>query len=258
MLHREGNAGEKFRKKRLILRVKRTMSVSNVLLVEDDQLTQSLLKSYLEKESFKVSVASNGQEMSKLLERRDFALLILDLGLPDEDGLVLIRQVRMVSDIPIVVITSRSQQDVRNLALELGADDYLTKPFDPMELVLRIQNIIKRTQGNVPAEKLSIDWLPIGKGWTLDLNSHVLKNDDGNSANLTGAEFDILVALARSPNKVLSRNQLLDATARFGNEPNDRTVDVLIGRLRRKLDNGDKGSSSIQTVTGYGYMLATS
>ena len=234
------------------------MSGTKVLLVEDDQLTQSLLKSYLEKESFHVSIASNGAEMAKQLQRQDFALLLLDLGLPDEDGLVLIRQTRMVSDIPIVVITSRTQQTDRNSALKMGADDYLTKPFDPMELVLRVQNIIKRSQNAGTAEHNSSDRLAIGNGWSLDLNGRVLKGDHSNTINLTRAEFDILVALARSPNNVLTRNQLLDATAHFGNEPNDRTVDVLVGRLRRKLDNGDTGNSPIQTVTGVGYMLGVS
>jgi len=231
------------------------MSGGKVLLVEDDQLTQSLLKSYLEKESFQVSIASNGEEMARQLERQDFALLMLDLGLPDEDGLVLIRQTRMVSDIPIVVITSRTQQADRNSALKMGADDYLIKPFDPMELVLRVQNIIKRTQNAGPSNNSSSERLAVGNGWSLDLNSHALKSDTKNTINLTRAEFDILAALARSANKVLTRNQLLDATAHFGNEPNDRTVDVLVGRLRRKLDDGDKGNNPIQTVTGLGYML---
>lgn len=121
------------------------MSVSQILLVEDDELTQILLKSYLEKESFEISVARNASEMSQLLKQQKFTLIILDLGLPDEDGLVLIRQIRMTSDIPIVVITSRNDQSDRNAALEIGADDYLAKPFDPVELVLRLQNILRRT-----------------------------------------------------------------------------------------------------------------
>ena len=234
------------------------MSADRVLLVEDDQLTQSLLKSYLEKENFQVSVAPSGQEMSRLLERQDFALIMLDLGLPDEDGLVLIRQLRMVSDIPIVVITSRMQRSDRISALEMGADDYLTKPFDPTELVLRVQNIIRRGRIDRPRGEMTEQRLPVGNGWRLRLDSHSLEQNTGAQVPLTRAEYDLLVALARAPNRVLSRGQLLDTTAHFGNEPGERTIDVIIGRLRRKIGNGDNNDCPIKTVPGYGYMLSVS
>ncbi len=234
------------------------MNGKKVLLVEDDQLTQSLLKSYLEKESFVVSTACDAKEMSRFLKAQQFALLLLDLGLPDEDGLVLIRQIRMVSDIPIVVITSRADQTDRISALEMGADDYLTKPFDPMELVLRVQNIIKRADREGRTVKTKNERLPVGKGWILRLDSHCLLDDTGHTVSLTRAEYDILVALARAPNRVLSRDQLLDATAHFGNEPSERTIDVLIGRLRRKLGTAENNESPIKTISGSGYMLSIS
>lgn len=234
------------------------MSKLRVLLAEDDRLTQSLLKSYLEKEGFEICVAGDASEMSLLLKQQDFALLMLDLGLPDEDGLVLIRQIRMVSNLPIVVITSRANQADRNSALELGADDYLTKPFDPTELVLRLQNIIKRATSNGQAGTTSSKRLPVGMGWNLNLESHSLEDEAGQTISLTGAEFAILAALARVPNRVLTRGQLLDATAHFGNEPSERTVDVLIGRLRRKVAIGNSERVFIKTVSGFGYMLSVS
>jgi len=230
------------------------MGMIRVLLVEDDKLTQSLLKSYLEKESYEVRVAGDGKEMLQHLDRSDFSLLMLDLGLPDEDGLVLIRQIRSVSQIPIVVITSRTNQTDRIAALQMGADDYLTKPFDPIELLLRMQNIIRRSHGAEPGNSP----LSIGNGSMLVLDSRSVTDRNGNTVPLTRAEYDILVALARAPNRVLSRSQLLDATAHFGNAPGDRTIDVLIGRLRRKLSNQDGKDGQIVTVPGSGYMLSFS
>lgn len=237
------------------VRVNFFMNVIRVLLVEDDQLTQTLLKSYLEAEKFKVSAAHNGNEMSRMLRHQPFDLIILDLGLPDEDGLVLIRQTRMVSDIPIVVVTSRDDQADRNSALELGADDYLVKPFDPVELVLRLQNILRRTGRDCRPQEIQDNKLPVGQGWSVCPDSHSLENDLGENIPLTRAEFDILVALARAPNRVLSRGQLLDATAHFGNDPGERTIDVLVGRLRRKLGVRENDKSTIRTVPGAGYML---
>ena len=228
------------------------MSKLDVLLVEDDQMTQSLLKPYLEKENFRVSIASNAREMSAFLIRNNVAALILDLGLPDEDGLVLIRQIRLVSDMPIIVITSRTDRSARYAALEMGADDYISKPFDPVELAMRLQNIIRRS-GRGDSHALRQDNIfPVSIAWSIDLDSRSLKSNTGELVDLTRAEFDILAALARSPNRVLSRSQLLDSTAHFGNDPSERTIDVLIGRIRRKLD-----SSVIKTVPGYGYMLET-
>lgn len=236
------------------------MNVSKVLLVEDDELTQILLKSYLEKEFFEMTVARDAARMSQLLKQHQFALIILDLGLPDEDGLVLIRQIRMASDVPILVITSRHDQADRNSALELGADDYMIKPFDPVELVLRLKNILRRTLGRtaLPSQSPPASLLQIGRGWSLCLESYSLKGNGGTDQQLTRAEFNILAALARSPGKVLTRAQLLDATAHFGNDPYERTVDVLIGRVRRKLKSADSNLNAIKTVPGIGYMLTIS
>jgi len=232
------------------------MTEIHVLLAEDDLLTQSLLGSYLEKELFIVKAVDNGGEMLKLLGKQNFQLLLLDLGLPDEDGLVLMRQIRMVSKIPIIVITSRTGHPDRISALEMGADDYLTKPFDPLELVLRIKNVLRRTREVAPEESLPYEQIPIGNGWRLVPQTRSVEDTNGKSISLTRAEYDVLIALARASNRVLTRDQLLDATSHFGNEPNERTIDVLIGRLRRKLDDGENSDDSIKTVTGYGYMLS--
>lgn len=234
---------------------------SHLLIVEDDELVQALLAAYLQNDGFKVSLASTGKEMFGVLNGEAVDLILLDLGLPDEDGLTLARQIRARSSVPIVVITSRQGRDDRITALELGADDFLTKPFDPQELLLRIHNLIDRS-GTAGAEQGGRgdrdrpDVLNF-EGWKMDITAHTLTAPDGDPVSLTRAEFNLLAAMAKVPNRVLSRDHLLDAVSRHDESPSDRMIDVLVSRLRKKIEKDPKNPQLIVTVLGSGYKFTT-
>jgi len=224
-----------------------------VLIVEDDEMVQALLAVYLEGEGFAVTSTATGAEMLAVLDREPVNLILLDLMLPDEDGLTLARQVRARSTVPIIVLTARRGRDDRLAALDIGADDYLTKPFDPRELILRIRNILGRAAGAEP-EPAVLSFA----GWALDLDGRTLSAPDGRDVRLTPGEFNLLAALARAPNRVLSRDFLLDAVARDEDAPADRMIDVYVSRLRRKIEDTPKKPGLIVTIPGHGYKLAAS
>ena len=187
-----------------------------VLIVEDDELVQGLLTAYLGEKGYQVTSVGTGGEMAGVLQRRSVDIVILDLGLPDEDGLVLMRQVRSRSSTPVVVITARTSRDDRLAALEIGADDYMVKPFDPQELVLRIENLLARSKGR---EIAATDSRFAFSGFELDLAGHELSGPGGERVDLTPSEFTLLTAFVRAPNRVLSRDFLLDAISRGGDAP---------------------------------------
>lgn len=231
----------------------------HLLIVEDDELVQSLLAAYLKAEGFKVSYAGTGKEMLATLNSEKIDLILLDLGLPDEDGLTLTRQTRARSNIPIIVITARQGREDRLMALELGADDYLTKPFDPEELVLRVHNVLGRSKGDGqadggPAEKELIEF----DGWKINIAGRTVNQPDGEEIPLTNAEFNLFSALVKAPNRVLSRDFLLDAVSRDDDAPSDRLIDVLVSRVRKKIESDPKKPTLIITVPGFGYKFTGS
>ncbi|MDA1091204.1 MAG: response regulator transcription factor [Proteobacteria bacterium] len=231
----------------------------HLLIVEDDELVQSLLAAYMQNEGFKVSIASTGKEMLACIDSETIDLVLLDLGLPDEDGLVLARQVRARSSLPIIVVTARKDQKNRLAALKIGADDYLTKPFDPEELSLRVRNILGRADdGDTSTEEALRERTEIFKfqGWVLDAGGHILTGPDGDKVSLTRAEFNLLCALAKAPNRVLSRDYLLDAVSQDADAPTDRLIDVLISRVRKKIEPNPKKPEIITTVVGCGYKFS--
>ena len=226
----------------------------HLLIVEDDELVQALLAAYLKAEGFKVSYAGTGKEMLAILNTEAIDLILLDLGLPDEDGLTLTRQVRARSSLPIVVITARKGREDRLAALELGADDYLTKPFDPEELVLRVQNLLGRSRGDGAGEVAARNNSAIEfDGWKIDLGGRTITHPSGSDIMLTNAEFNLFAALAKAPNRVLSRDFLLDAVSRDDEASSDRLIDVLISRVRKKIEAEPKKPKLIVTVPGCGY-----
>jgi len=229
----------------------------HLLIVEDDELVQSLLAAYLQSADFKVSLAGSGKEMLACLDSESIDLILLDLGLPDEDGLVLARQVRARTSTPIVVLTARKEQKDRLTALEIGADDYLTKPFDPEELVLRVRNMLGRADGT-GGEGPTVPNQGIYRfdDWTLDIGGHSLTNSGGEKVALTRAEFNLLAALARAPNRVLGRDFLLDAVSQDADAPTDRLIDVLVSRVRKKIERDSKKPRIITTVVGCGYKFS--
>jgi DNA-binding response OmpR family regulator len=228
----------------------RKMTPAHLLVVEDDEFIQTLLSAYLGKEGFRVSRASSGHEMLTLLTQEAIDLILLDLNLPDEDGLTLARQVRARSQVPIVILTSRTERDVRLTALEIGADDYMIKPFDPEELTLRLRNLLnRRNNGSVGAGKPRWRDLISFEGFTLDMPGHALHDPKGKAIALSPAEFNLLAALAQAPGRVLSRSHLLDAVSRDGDGASERLIDVLVSRVRKKTGRADL----IATASGLGY-----
>ncbi len=228
---------------------------AHLLIVEDDEFVRQLVAAYLEKDGYRLSVAGSAKVMHEVLDHTPVDLIILDLGLPDEDGLTLIRQLRTRSHIPIIVLTARIARDDKITALEIGADDYVTKPVDPQELTLRVANLLRRSGPARSDDTAAHDILNFG-AWSLDISANALRASDGLDVELTRAEFDILTALARAPNRVLSRDFLLDAISRDGDAPSDRVIDVMISRLRKKLRDNSRQPILIQTVMGRGYRLS--
>jgi len=218
-------------------------------------MLQGLLAAYLENAGFKASMVASGKEMLACVDTESIDMVLLDLGLPDEDGLVLARQLRARSSLPIIVLTARKEQKDRLVALEIGADDYLTKPFDPAELLLRVRNMLGRSDsggGEAPPRAEVVRF----EGWSLDIGGHSLTDPQGGKVTLTRAEFNLLSALARAPNRVLSRAFLLDAVSQDADAPTDRLIDVLVSRVRKKIEKNPKKPRIITTVVGSGYKFS--
>lgn len=223
---------------------------ASILVVEDDDIVRTLLAASLQSAGYVVRMARSGAQMTDELRGTDVDLILLDLGLPDEDGIVLLRQLRARVDVPVVILTSREDGAARRTALELGADDYIGKETHPEEIMLRIRNILRRhlNEGRPAAGDRDGELIEFS-GWQLDIAGRVLRNPSGGDVCLTTAEFDVLHVLARAPNRVLSRDQLLDALMRFDDAPMERMVDSYVSRIRRKMDD----PRFIATVTGVGY-----
>ncbi|HYD30942.1 MAG TPA: response regulator transcription factor [Azospirillaceae bacterium] len=228
----------------------------HLLVVEDEEIVLKLLAAYLEKENFRITRASTGREMMAVLDHKVVHAILLDLNLPDEDGLALARIVRARSTVPIVVLTARTSRDDRLAALRIGVDDYLQKPVDPEELSLRLQNLLTRmsaSRGLEPTGRLRgmIEF----SGWRFDTSGRTLLSPDDRDVPLTPAEFNLLSALALAPGRVLSRSFLLDAVARTESSPSERLIDVLVSRLRQKIEPDRTNPRIILTVPGHGYKL---
>ncbi|MBF0145865.1 MAG: response regulator transcription factor [Magnetococcales bacterium] len=234
---------------------------SNILVVEDDVALLELMAAYLEESGYRVIKARNARELHQIMGRQPVDLVLLDLELPDEDGLVVGRQIAARSETPFMIVSARSGREDRIAGLELGAVDYVTKPFDPRELVLRIRNILDRhgksPQTRTRANVQGTEEIKRLGPWCLNLGHRSLIHDHGHDAHLTRAEFDLLAALVLSRGRVKSRDSLIDAVSQ-GNEPSsDRAIDVLVSRIRKKIEHDPKNPTLILTVPGYGYRLAT-
>lgn len=228
----------------------------HILVVDDDREIRSLVAQLLRKHGFRVTDAADGREMMQVLEDGRFDLVVLDLMLPGEDGLTLCRRVRGTSSLPIIMLTAMGEETDRIVGLEMGADDYLPKPFNPRELLARIRAVLRRTGGEPPEPQEENGGLRVFEGWSLDLAKRELRAPDGTLVPLTAGEYDLLAAIVERPGRVLSRDQLLDLTRGRDAAPFDRSVDVQISRLRRKLEPDPKEPQIIKTVRGGGYVLA--
>ncbi|MGL6411948.1 response regulator [Aeromonas veronii] len=229
---------------------------THILVVDDHSEIRDLLKRFLEQHGLRVSCARDGKEMKRLLEEREFDLLVLDLMMPGEDGLTLCRELRVKSNLPIIMLTAMGEETDRIIGLEMGADDYLAKPFNPRELLARIKAVMRRTQADTQpaAETLTRD-LRFDR-WQLDVNRRELVDEDGVGLSLSTAEFDLLKVFLERPQRVLSRDQLLDLARGREAVAFDRAIDTLVSRLRRKLERDPKNPELIKTIWGGGYMFS--
>jgi two-component system, OmpR family, response regulator len=223
-----------------------------ILVVDDDPELRQLLHEYFGGWGYSVLLASDGAQMWEHLAKQSVDLVILDLMLPGEDGLMLCRNLRAKSSLPILMLTASGDEVNRIIGLEMGADDYIHKPFIPRELLARVKNILRRANesGGVAAPAKELHFAT----WILDLNAHHLVDAAGVVVSLSSGEFRLLKVLADNPNRVLSRDQLLEVFSNREAAPFDRTIDVMISRLRRRL-NDDGEEPLIKTVRNEGYML---
>ena len=226
----------------------------HILLVEDDVEISKLLTRYLRGNDCRVSAACDGREMDRVLETSRIDLIVLDLMLPGEDGLALCRRLRAKSNIPIIMLTAKSAEVDRIIGIEMGADDYLAKPFNPRELLARIRAVLRRVTAAAmpappPARALTFH------GWRIDCALRELRNPEDARVAITGAEYDLLLALCERPGRVLSRDQLLDITQGRAAGTFERSVDILVSRLRRKIEPDPNHPEIIKTIRSGGYMF---
>ena len=221
----------------------------HILLIEDDARLAEMVAEYLGEAGFRVAVAAAGRVGLERLTREPYDALVLDLMLPDMDGLEVCRQLRAKSDIPVLMLTARGEAMDRIVGLEIGADDYLPKPFEPRELLARLRAILRRRQPGGPANVLRFGRLEV------DCDARVVRVD-GAERSLTGHQFTLLVALAQKAGRVLSRNALMDLVKGEALEAFDRSIDVHISRIRAAIEDDPKRPRRILTVRGAGYVFA--
>lgn len=227
----------------------------HILAVDDDQPTRQLIFDYLNENELRVTTAASGKEMAAILAEHAVDLILLDLRLPGEDGMQIARKLRDESNIPIIILTGRLDEADRVMGLELGADDYLTKPFSPRELLARIRTVLRRVKSGTP---------PVGRqdahrayrfgGWELNLRTRRLTSPQGKRVELTNGEFSLLTAFLASPQRILTREQLLELS-RMYDDVYDRSIDVQILRLRRKIELNPSEPEFIKTERGAGYIF---
>jgi DNA-binding response OmpR family regulator len=232
-----------------------TSSPVHVLAVDDDSSVRQMIADYLGDNDMRVTALADGRGIAEALARDAIDLIVLDLKLPGEDGMQIARTLRADSNIPIIMLTGRKEEADRVMALELGADDYLTKPFSPRELLARIRALLRRSRDHETiADGLAKIRAYRFAGWELNVRLRKLTSPEGEKVAITNSEFNLLVAFLAAPKRVLSREQLLDLSRLHNDEVYDRAIDVQVGRLRRKIGRGAAGEL-IQTERGAGYVF---
>jgi two-component system OmpR family response regulator len=227
------------------------------MVVDDDREIRDLLARFLEKHRLRVTAVRDSRDARRAWANGHYQLVVLDLMLPGEPGLDFARWLRSQSDVPIVMLTAMGEETDRIIGLELGADDYVPKPFNPRELLARIRAVLRRAGDNGGGPRHDGSSRPLRfAGWTLEPSRRRLLNPDGVEVALTGGEYDLLLALVERANRVLTRDMLLDLLRGRQAGPFDRAIDVAISRLRRKLEDDGRNAQLIKTVRGGGYVLA--
>ncbi len=228
--------------------------MTKILVVEDDAEIRALIARYLRANDITVVEAGNAREMDANLRDARIDLIVLDIMLPGEDGLSVCRRIRASSDIPIVILTALKDDIERIVGLELGADDYVTKPFNPRELLARIRAVLRR-QGVAGGTVTPLSHDYVFSGWRLDVRTRRLHDPSGTRVTLTGAEFDLLAAFCERPGRVLSRERLIDLTQGREAHPSERSIDILVSRLRQKIERDPRDPEFFQTIRSSGYVF---
>jgi two-component system OmpR family response regulator len=232
-------------------------TMPHVLLVDDDEDILTLLTHFLQNHACRVSVARDGAEMFAVLDSRPADVVVLDVMLPDESGFDLCRRLRTKSSVPVIMLTAVTDHTDRVVGLEIGADDYITKPFNSRELLARIKAVLRRAEAGImsrPNETRPM--LSFGR-WRLDVTRRELRADDNTLIPLSLGEFDLLLAFAEHPQRVLTRDMLMDLARGESHAAFDRSIDVQVSRLRRKLEDSPKSPEVIRTIRNGGYILMT-
>ena len=227
-----------------------------ILIVDDDPRICRLIQRYLEQEGYRICTASSGKEMRQKLAEVKVDLILLDIRLPDEDGFTLAKELSSLPNLAIIIVSGKSDPRDKVLGLELGADDYVTKPFDERELLARVRSVLRRASQKNPASEVAPSCtVACFAGWQLDLTAYELTSPEGARVFLTMREFQLLAALVEHGQRVLSRDSILELLAGRDWTPIDRSVDVLIGKLRKKLGDNAYHPEIVKTVRGIGYKL---
>jgi len=232
--------------------------IPHIAIVDDHKDIRDLVGKYLDQQGFRVSVAESGASLRRIMERSAIDLIVLDIMMPGEDGLTLCRHVRETTQTPIIFLTAMAEDLDRIIGLELGADDYLVKPFNPRELAARIKAVLRRVNSLPPQQRQALKPRVIRfDNWRLDVGRQELTDADGVGIALSTAEFRLLTAFLDRPGLVLSRDQLLDLTLGRSAEVFDRSIDNHISRLRKKIEVDPKNPTIIKTHWGGGYSLSS-
>jgi len=226
----------------------------HILIVDDDRQIRTMLARFLAEHAMRVTQAGDGEQMFKALETGRFDVIVLDVMMPGDDGFTLCRKLRSSNTIPLILLTARNSETDRIVGLELGADDYVTKPFDLRELLARVRSVLRRTTAAPAPSTMSSGYA--FPGFRLDLDRRRLTDANGTEVPLTSGEFDLLCVLVRHPNRVLSRDAIMDEMHGRTSGPFDRAIDVQIGRLRRKIEADSSNPQLIKSVRNAGYLFA--
>ena len=230
-----------------------TQQEAHILVVDDDGEIRHLVAKFLRENGVRVTTARDGREMRQVMKDAVVDLVVLDLMLPGTNGLDLCREIRAASALPVIMLTARGAEADRIVGLEIGADDYLAKPFSPRELLARINAVMRRALSS-PVPRGAGRLLKF-EGWTLDTQRHELTNPADVVIDLSTGEYDLLLTFLEAPQRVLTRDQLMDAAKHRLATGFDRAIDVQVSRLRRKIDVGEDGQAMIKTIRGTGYMF---
>jgi len=227
----------------------------HIAVVDDDEKIRRLLRRCFEPEGYRVSEAANGPELDAILAREPVDLITLDLGLEGDDGLAIARAVRARSQVPIIMVTGKGDPIDKIVGLEIGADDYIAKPFHVREVLARVRSVLRRSGATTTPDSASTGEIYRFDCWEMDVPKRELRRGQGSTENLTTGEFDLLHVLVRHANKVLSRNQIMDNLKGHDWSPYDRSIDNQVARLRRKIEADPDNPRLIKTVRGVGYSL---